>query len=241
MLFVDEAYAARDSHEEAVLKATITEPKLQFEEKGQPRFSAENRIHLICATNEARAIVAGARERRYAVTYVADTVQQSNSYFSALMGQINGGGAGAFLHHLLAMDLTGFHPRTGIPQNQALADQQALSLKPAEQILQIMVEERVLPGWKCGPDGEANWAAVQAIRAFGRERDIVASERDIGNLLKGLPKSINLKWGSTGKPKRATGYRFESPLATARRFFPGLTPEVTEADEWTYEAELSAI
>ena len=49
------------------------------------------------------------------------------------------------LHDLLAMDLTGWHPRDNIPKTAAKADQQELSLAPEERWLAGFLTSGMLP------------------------------------------------------------------------------------------------
>jgi len=147
LLFADEAIAPNDKEGEAVLKALITEDTLAVEGKGSNLITAPNRMHLIMASNEEFVVPATQDERRYAVFNVAPkTYDRTENYFKALDQELENGGCGAMLHHLLNLDLGNWHPRQCVPQTQALIDQKMENLTPADQwILGILMSGQI-PG-----------------------------------------------------------------------------------------------
>jgi hypothetical protein len=152
LVFLDEAVWAGDKKAEGVLKALITEPSLSLEAKFRDPITVENRLRIIVASNNEWAVPAGIGDRRWLILKVGNSYAGTNhaAYFDALGIEIENGGAGAMLHDLLAMDLSGFNVRQ-VPRTAAKAQQQALSLPSIEawlyQVLQDgAIEQRVQNG-----------------------------------------------------------------------------------------------
>jgi hypothetical protein len=104
------------------------------------------------ASNNEWAVPAGIGDRRWLILNINNRYAgtKNATYFAALRDEIDGGGAAAMLHDLLAMDLSGFNVRD-VPRTAAKAQQQALSLPSVEawlyQVLQEgAIEQRVQPG-----------------------------------------------------------------------------------------------
>lgn len=128
-LFADEAYWAGDKQGESVLKGLITEPVLVLEQKGVDAVGWPNRLKVAMAANAAWVVPASDGERRYGVFNVSNEFAGDRDYFTALVGELAGGGLAAMLHDLLAMDLGDWHPRY-VPQTDALQEQKDQSLPP---------------------------------------------------------------------------------------------------------------
>jgi hypothetical protein len=131
LLFVDEGYWAGDPKAAGAVKNLITEPVLSFEPKGRPIVSGPNMLHVVIASNEAWVVPATADERRFAV-FEADTEARNAlpfGFFDDLNAEMQNGGLSAMLHDLLAVDLTGWHPRGFIPNTKALVDQKVEGFK----------------------------------------------------------------------------------------------------------------
>ena len=131
LLFVDEGYWAGDPKAAGALKNLITEPVLSFEPKGRPIVSGPNMLHVVIASNEDWIVPASADERRFAV-FEADTEARRrlpSGFFDALNAQMAGGGLPAMLHDLLDIDLGGWHPRSSIPNTQALVEQKVQAFR----------------------------------------------------------------------------------------------------------------
>src|SRR6476620_1894657 len=73
LVFLDEALWAGDRKGEGVLKALITEPRLQLEAKFRDPIRVENRLRILVASNNDWAVPAGIGDRRWFVLNVADT------------------------------------------------------------------------------------------------------------------------------------------------------------------------
>lgn len=131
MLFVDEGYWAGDPKAAGALKNLITEPVLSFEPKGRPIVSGPNMLHVVIASNEDWIVPASPDERRFAM-FEADTEARRRlppGFFDALNVQMASGGLAAMLHELQNLELGGWHPRTAIPNTQALTEQKVQAFR----------------------------------------------------------------------------------------------------------------
>ncbi len=131
LLFADEAFYANDKKHESILKTLVTEESMAVEAKGVDVETAPNYIHLIMASNEEHVVPAGTDERRFFVLDVGEEQKQNRTYFTGLREQWENGGAEAFLHHLLTMDIGDFDVMAP-PKTKALEEQKLLSLNPEE-------------------------------------------------------------------------------------------------------------
>lgn len=111
-------------------KGIISERTISLELKGVDPESIPNLARFIFAGNHDQIISAGTRERRFLVLEPSDHVVDDTNYFVALNNQINNGGASAFLHYLLNIDLTHFNPFKA-PATKGLIDEKLIGLKPA--------------------------------------------------------------------------------------------------------------
>ena len=126
MLFVDEAFFAGDKAGASVLKGLITERTLMIEPKGLNAFPMANRLKIVMASNEDWVVPASADERRFMALDVSDHRRGDQAYFNRLAAAIDGDECRAFLHDMLALDLTGWNHRQA-PHTKALDDQKLQS------------------------------------------------------------------------------------------------------------------
>lgn len=127
-LLADEAFYAGDPQGGAVLKGLVTEDYLSIEQKGVDVYQVRNRLKIMMCSNSEWVVPASSDERRYFCLTVSDEHQGDFSYWNRLNAWIDNGGAEAFLHYLLAVDLTDFNIRA-VPQTEALAHQKVQSLE----------------------------------------------------------------------------------------------------------------
>lgn len=193
-LFVDEGFWAGDRSAEGVLKGLVTEPSVTIEGKGRDAFSAVNRLKIAFASNNAWVIPAGADERRYCVLDVPRTKARDRAYFDRLHRWIDDGGAEAWLHHLLHVDLHGFHPRD-VPPSSALDKQKLESLSPLDRwIAEALDQGTTLAGGGEWPEETSHVVCSAAVRGFedyGKRaggRWAQADARVIGERLKSIFK-----------------------------------------------------
>ena len=142
LVFLDEALWAGDKRGEGVLKALITEPRLQLEAKFRDPIMVDNHTHIIVASNNDWFVPAGMGDRRWFILDVADTYAGTEhaDYWNALYAEIDNGGAAALFHDLLAVDLAGFNVRA-VPHTAAKAHQQVLSLNGTAAWLHDVLQE----------------------------------------------------------------------------------------------------
>jgi hypothetical protein len=152
-VFLDEALWAGDKKGEGVLKALITEPKLQLEAKFRDPIMVDNRLRIIVASNNDWMAPVGIGDRRWFIVDVANTYAgtEHRKYWVALYAEIDNGGAAAMFHDLLAMDLSEFDVRA-VPHTAAKAQQQAHSLAGTDAWLYHVLQE--------GAIGYKNWESV---------------------------------------------------------------------------------
>jgi hypothetical protein len=145
LLFADEVdWDSRRSS--AQLKGMVTEESLFIEPKGVDATNQPNYLHIIIASNSSWVIPAAPGERRFAVFGVPSNRKHDVEYWEALQAETEGGGLAAMLHDLLAMDLTGWHPRSDIPQTGELSEQKLAGLSGADAIVREMLMGAVAPG-----------------------------------------------------------------------------------------------
>lgn len=155
---VEEGFWAGDKAAASALQSVITSSTSLIEPKGVDPFMVDSFLRVFISSNEKWVVPATADERRYAVFNVSDSHLQDIPYFKALRREMNGGGLGALLHHLLTFDLTDFDVRK-VPQTAGLAEQKAEGLKGAKRFWY-----EILEGGDLADDGEdvdetATWAA----------------------------------------------------------------------------------
>lgn len=141
-VFLDEALWAGDKKGEGVLKALITEPRLQLEAKFRDPIMVDNRLRIMVASNEDWFVPAGIGDRRWFILDVANTFAGTThrDYWVALHAEIENGGAAAMFYDLLALDLSAFDVRA-VPHTAAKAQQQAHSLHGTEAWLYHVFQE----------------------------------------------------------------------------------------------------
>ena len=111
LVFANEATWGGDKSMEGTLKSLITDTELPVERKYLPKYRVPNCCHLIMASNNDWVAPVGLDDRRYLILDVSEARKGDRTYFKALADHIDGGGAAAFIDHLLNRELAGFDPR----------------------------------------------------------------------------------------------------------------------------------
>ena len=127
LVFVDEGFWAGDKQAEGLLKAMITEPFVNIEQKGRDVIRVENHMNLIIASNDKWVVPAGLHERRFVVLDVSAKYQQNHKYFEAIHTQMKSGGREALLYDMLDLDITEKNLREA-PMTKGLIEQIVLSM-----------------------------------------------------------------------------------------------------------------
>src|SRR6516162_11551431 len=94
VVFLDEAFWAGEKKAEGILKALITEPRLQLEAKFRDPIMVDNHLHIMVASNSDWFVPAGMGDRRWFILDVADTYGGAGhrEYWDALYAEIDTGG-----------------------------------------------------------------------------------------------------------------------------------------------------
>lgn len=155
-----------------------------IEGKGRDAFQSANHLHIVMSSNEDWVVPASIDERRFAAFGVSEARQGDRAYFSDLVAEMEGGGLAAMLHDLLAMDLTGWHPRWNIPQTEELLAQKLASLSgPAAVVRELLMRgetpmvERDDGRWPTRHDGERVFIPTGDLTGWAVARRLVAEAR----------------------------------------------------------------
>jgi hypothetical protein len=127
LLIVADEVDLTDKHVADRLKSIITEPTVNLERKGLEIEPLPNYCRLIFASNHAKVLNAGIRERRYLVLEPSDAKAQDAGYFTELWTWIRDGGPAKLLHYLLHVDISDFNPYK-CPQTKALISEKLFNL-----------------------------------------------------------------------------------------------------------------
>jgi hypothetical protein len=236
VVFLDEALWAGDKKGEGVLKALITEPRLQLEAKFRDPIMVENRLRIIVASNNDWMVPAGIGDRRWFVLDVANTYAGTGhrDYWEALYAEIEDGGAAAIFYDLLAMDLSGFDVRA-VPPTAAKAQQQAHTFQGTEAWLYHVLQEGEI-GSKCWEDTGLTIPKMHAYQCF---EDFSKRQRAWRPDIKSVwSKKIRAMLGpcvADTRPDRVRSFQFTS-LALCRVRFASHTG--AQKIEWDLENEV---
>jgi hypothetical protein len=235
VVFLDEALWAGAKKGEGVLKALITEPRLQLEAKFRDPIMVENRLRIMVASNNDWMVPAGIGDRRWFVLDVANTYAGTGhrDYWEALYAEIEDGGAAAMFYDLLAMDLSGFDVRA-VPPTAAKARQQAHSFQGTEAWLYHVLQEGEI-GSKCWDDTGLTVPKVHAYECF---EDFSKRQHAWRPEIKSVwSKKIRCMLGpcvADTRPDRVRSFQFAS-LALCRDQFASHTG--VQKIEWDLENE----
>ncbi|MDR6303062.1 hypothetical protein GGQ85_000743 [Nitrobacter vulgaris] len=225
-VFCDEALWPGNHDDEGPLKALVTEPTMQIEPKGVNAYRMPNALKIVMASNNDWVVPASGDERRYAVFQASDRRKQDHRYFERLRAEIEGGGLAAMLHDLQDMDLKGWHPRHGVPETKALAQQKLLSAPPEIKFLGDLLGEAVLP---CQHPSKPYRAPAADLYDFAR-RKYPSIARWTDNQFADFLKSWNVE-----RRRVSVSWWDFPPLADMRRDFRARHPwhpPFDDADEW---------
>lgn len=161
-LFVigDEVVARQELyHHKNKLKSFITGETIQINAKMMPLRTESNHVNVVFLSNEQQPLALEVGDRRYFVVYTPPRDQ--DGLYSRVAACVRGGGAEAFMHHLLQVDMAGFSEFDIPPMTRAKQDLIELGLKPHERFAREWVGGLLpLPRWVCSTE--------QLYRAFKR-------------------------------------------------------------------------
>jgi hypothetical protein len=188
VLIGNEALYAGDKSQESTLKSLITDDTYVLEPKGVDSTIARNRISLMIVSNEPWVVPASVGARRFSVFDVGDKHREDFPYFNAIQVQLSGGRSGnlkgyrALLHYLLnEVELTDFQPQK-IIVTEALAGQQAQSLRGIEALWHAVLYRGELPGGLKGNSLQSERLLTWAQRQHNRKYEGI-TDRQLGQLL----------------------------------------------------------
>lgn len=233
-VFADECFYAGDKAQEGALKTIITEDKIVVEPKGRTAYQADNRLHIVMATNNDWAVPASASARRFLVLDVNEARQQDTAYFNAIRREMTAGGDEAFMHYLVNLDLSGFDVYD-VPKTKALGDQKDRSLRNVPAWLRhVLNSGRVgLAAWSdAGSLVISKSEAHEAYMTWARNGKYRGDEnissitfgRELSKVLKEALRDTRV---STGR--RENAYRF-APLVECRAAFDAYMRQPMEWD-----------
>ncbi|GEO81955.1 primase-helicase family protein [Pararhodospirillum oryzae] len=131
-LQVDEGVWAGDKTAEGRIKGLITSSHQMVEQKGVEPVTLPNLVRLLITSNEGWVVPAGKEERRFCVLDMADHAKGNHEYFGEMLSQLENGGRGALLKHLLDYDYSQINLRQP-PRTVALDDQKIRSMPSIER------------------------------------------------------------------------------------------------------------
>ena len=227
-LFADEAFWAGDKKSEGILKGMVTERNLVIEPKGIDAYQAPNRLHIAIASNEDWVVPAGVDERRFAIFDTSSARKDDFAFWKALRAEMAAGGIAGFMAAMLARDLSGWHPREGVPQTRALVDQKLESLDPFETRWMEWLMAGSAPTSEYDAEQQASWAdgpirleakdlqaAMRAQMGRGPAADRAAAAVSIGRRLRRLCPAARRERSGPGR----TWVYLVPTLAEARAAF----------------------
>jgi len=235
LLFADEVdWDSRRSSSQ--LKGMVTEESLFIEPKGVDATNQPNYLHIIIASNSDWVIPAAPGERRFAAFHVSPHRKDDKAYFNALFAEMDGGGLAAMLHDLLAMDLTGWHPRWNIPQTGELSEQKLAGLSGADAIVREMLMGAVGAGVVRPAYGADRAIVIRSLIRWAIDNRIVVAdpgEKRMGDAL----KKMGSKRRKLTIPDQGQKWVWPlPPLAEARATWAenlGLTVDWPDDEDWS--------
>ncbi len=233
VLFADEAIKPYDKEAESRLKALITEPRLAYEGKGKDIKTAENRLHIVMASNDDWFVPVGLEgERRFLLQRTNTRRVGQHSWFGRLHAELESGGYEGLLWDLMHRDIGDWAPRQDIPTTLALVEQKLRNMGPMQQWWFNVLHEGAIP-FPVLPEG-ADWT----------ERGVRVFKEDVRDSFADHCKAKGIR--SSGASGRGIDMMFTSELATlvprlrskTKMPVPDDRPDVRQLGDgraWTYE------
>jgi putative DNA primase/helicase len=124
------------------LKELVTGEWIRVNPKNIAAYRQRNQVNIIYLSNEGQPLPLENDDRRHLVVYTPPALGED--FYDEVFQEIENGGVEAMYHHLLHLDLSGFHPKKRPPMTEAKANLIALS-SPSEL--------RFLAEYACGDMG----------------------------------------------------------------------------------------
>ena len=132
MVYVDEATFGGDVQAANVLKTLISEPTRDLEHKGKDVIRVRNLAMLIIAGNASHLVHVEGGDRRHFVLDVKEE-RMPAAESKALIAEMNGEGAGAFLRFLMDRKLPADYSHDDVPETAARTEAKMLSAPALER------------------------------------------------------------------------------------------------------------
>ena len=116
---LDEACFAGDKKAADKIKSAAATGTMSIEAKGLPKIQLPAGVNIYMATNHAHAAHVEQHDARYWILKVSPHRNGNVAYWTELFKEIDGGGIAAFLHDLLARDVSKFIPQRDVPIQNA--------------------------------------------------------------------------------------------------------------------------
>jgi hypothetical protein len=114
---LDEACFAGDRKAADKIKSTAASETSSIEAKGLPKIQCPVGVNIYLATNHEHAAHVEQHDMRYWILKVSSHRKNDVAYWAALFKEIEEGGVAAFLHDLLARDVSNFNPQRDTPRD----------------------------------------------------------------------------------------------------------------------------
>lgn len=111
------------------LKELVTGEWIRINPKNIAAYRQRNQVNICYLSNEGQPLPIDNDDRRHLVVYTPPALTEQ--YYDEVFLEIEQGGVEALYHHLLELDLTGFHPKKRPPMTEAKQRLMALS-SPSE-------------------------------------------------------------------------------------------------------------
>jgi putative DNA primase/helicase len=129
------------------LKDLVTGEWIRVNPKGIAAYRQRNHVNVVFLSNDILPLLLDGDDRRHCVVYTPPEL--SEAYYDDVHDEIANGGAAAFYHHLLHLDLSGFHPRKRPPMTEAKQDLMDLSAPSDLRFLSAWIAGDT--DWPLGP------------------------------------------------------------------------------------------
>ncbi|DBA01710.1 TPA: LOW QUALITY PROTEIN: hypothetical protein N0F65_010361 [Lagenidium giganteum] len=131
----------KSSHEDQEeLKDCITEPTCEIERKGIDSYKVKDCNNIFIASNNSYSVKAFNRMRRFVYLVLKNDRTGDEAYFDRILEQFNNADGGIHLyHHLMSIDLNGFHPQNHAPMIRAKSEMQKSAIeKPIKWLVECV-------------------------------------------------------------------------------------------------------
>ena len=135
---LDEACFAGDRKAGDKLKSAAATGRMSIEGKGLPKIQLPAGVNIFMSTNRAHAAHVEEHDARYWILKVSPHRKGDVAYWTELLKEIGSGGVAAFLHGLLARDVSKFVPQRDVPLRNAEHEANRRASDPANPAIWLL-------------------------------------------------------------------------------------------------------